>query len=74
MEKTKIIKIVTIVWMVAAGLYEANALDFLPEVNNWLKLIVAVSLLVLNYLNGKEVMAKSIGGGGIKNSPPPKNP
>lgn len=70
MEKTKIIKIVTIVWMVTAGLYEANVLDFLPEVNNWLKLIVAVSLLVLNYLNGKEVMAKSIGGGGIKNDKP----
>lgn len=72
MEKTKIIKIVTILWMVAATVYESNVFSDLPEINNWFKLATALLLMYLNYENGKDVKAKSIGGGGIKNPPPNK--
>lgn len=69
MEKTKIIKILTLVWLVLAGVYEANLLDFLPEVKDWVKLIVAVLVILLNYLNGKMVMAKTVN---PTITPPPK--
>lgn len=74
MTQTKFIKILTLLWLVFSGVYEMNLLDFLPHIKDWVKLIVAVLFIVLNYINGKEVMAKSIGGGGIKNPPPPPKP
>lgn len=82
MTQTKIIKIATAIWAILAAIYESNLLANQPEINDWLKLLTAIVVILINYVNGKNVQTKvmnisaknvqnaSIGGGGIKNPPP----
>lgn len=73
--KTKITLLISAIWAVLVALNESDVLDLIPQGGEWIKFAVAFLVVIGNALfvepkKARDMINKSIGGGGIKPNKP----